>query len=123
MTTLRGSKQANSWQAKAAATAGKADMQVTIRLASDEQVKARNDLETGSGEVSTDLIIYWDLYRNGQLINDVYGENRVFMNGNEVVYEIGFPYMDNVSSLSLVPMYARTGGHEDEAIVIETSGQ
>ena len=123
VTTLRGSKQANSWQAKAAATAGKADMQVTIRLASDEQVKARNDLETGSGEVSTDLIIYWDLYRNGQLINDVYGENRVFMNGNEVVYEIGFPYMDNVSSLSLVPVYARTGAHTDEAIVIETSGQ
>ena len=121
--TLQGTLEINSWKAKATAVAGQADMQVTIRLSSDEQVKARNDLETGSGEVSTDLIIYWDLYRNGQLINDVYGENRVFMNGNEVVYEIGFPYMDNVSSLSLVPMYARTGAHTDEAIVIETSGQ
>ena len=121
--TLQGTLEINSWKAKATAVAGQVDMQVTIRLSSDEQVKARNDLETGSGEVSTDLIIYWDLYRNGQLINDVYGENRVFMNGNEVVYEIGFPYMDNVSSLSLVPMYARTGAHTDEAIVIETSGQ
>ena len=121
--TLQGTLEINSWKAKATAVAGQVDMQVTIRLSSDEQVKARNDLETGSGEVSTDLIIYWDLYRNGQLINDVYGENRVFMNGNEVVYEIGFPYMDNVNSLSLVPMYARTGAHTDEAIVIETSGQ
>ena len=96
---------------------------MTIRLSSDEQVKARNDLETGSGEVSTDLIIYWDLYKNHQPMNDVCGENRVFMDGDEVIYEIGFPYMDNVSSLSLVPMYARTGAHTDEAIVIETSGQ
>ena len=45
------------------------------------------------------------------------------MDGDEIVYEITFPRMDNVSALSLVPMYARTSAHEDEAIVIETSGQ
>ena len=121
--TLQGTLETDTWKAKAAATAGQADMQVIIRLTSDEQSKARNDLETGSGEVSTDLIIYWDLYKNHQPMNDVYGENRVFMDGDEIVYEITFPRMDNVSALSLVPMYARTGAHTDEAIVIETSGQ
>ena len=121
--TLQGTLETDTWKAKAAATAGQADMQVIIRLTSDEQSKARNDLETGSGEVSTDLIIYWDLYKNHQPMNDVYGENRVFMDGDDIVYEITFPRMDNVSALSLVPMYARTGAHTDEAIVIETSGQ
>ena len=58
---------------------------------------------------------------NGQPMNDVCGENRVFMDGDEVIYEIGFPRMDNTSSLSLVPVYARTGAHEDEAITLETS--
>lgn len=117
--TLRGSKQTKAWQAKASATAGKADMQAIIRLTSDEQSKARNELETGDGEISTDLIIYWDLYRNGQVMDDVYGENRVFMDGDEVVYEMLFPRMDNLSSLSLVPMYTRSGAHEDEAIALQ----
>ena len=121
--TLQGTLEINSWKAKATAVAGQADMQVTIRMTSDEQVKARNDLETGNGEVSTDLILYWDLYKNNLPMNDVSGENRVFMDDKEVIYEIGFPRMDNISSLSLVPMYARTGAHTDEAIIIETSGQ
>ena len=123
VTTLEGTLQTKDWQAKASATSGKADMQVTIRMTSDEQSKARKELETGDGEIATDLIIYWELYQGGQPLDDVYGENRAFMDGEEVVYEMRFPRMDDVSSLSLVPMYAQSGVHEDEALIIETSGQ
>ena len=123
VTTLEGTLQTKDWQAKASATSGKADMQVTIRMTSEEQSKARKELETGDGEIATDLIIYWELYQNGQPLDDVYGENRAFMDGEEVVYEMRFPRMDDVSALSLVPMYANSGVHEDEALVIETSGQ
>ena len=118
--TLQGSLETKAWKAEASATAGKADMQVTIRMVSDEQSKARNELETGDTEINTDLVIYWDLYRNAQPMTDAAGENRTFMDGDAVVYEIGFPRMDNTSSLSLVPVYSRTGAHEDEAITLET---
>ena len=122
LVTLQGTRQSEIWKARAEVSVGKVDMQAVIRLTSAEQAKARNELETGTAEVTTDLIIYWELYRNGKPM-DMYGENRVFMDGEEVVYETQFTRLDDVSSLSLVPMYARTGAHTDEAIVIETSGK
>ena len=123
LVTLQGALETQAWKARASMEVGKADMQVTIRMTSDDQLGARKALESGSGETNTDLVIYWDLYRHGQPINGLYGENRTFLEGEEVVYEIRFPRMDDLSGLSLVPEYARTGAHTDEAIVIETSGQ
>lgn len=121
LVTLEGAGKAGDWEAKADVNMGKVDMLATIRMTSAEQAQARNDLESGAGEIDTDLVLYWSLYRHGQPL-DVYGENRVYLEENdEVLYEMQFPLMEDISGLSLVPEYARTGAHTDEAIVIETN--
>ena len=117
--TVRGVARTGAGQAQAEMTMGKVDLYGTIRLASPEQFKARKDLEEDTGEIAADLLIYWDLYRNGQPL-EIYGENQVSLEGaDEVIYRMQFPYMDDLNGLQFVPQYARSGAHADEAIQLE----
>ena len=65
-----------------------------------------------------DVISCWNLYRNGELVSvDLFGASEVLTDG--LVFSVMFPYMEDLSGLSLVPEYSEAGEKPDEAIVLE----
>ena len=70
-------------------------------------------------ETCCNIIYYWNIYQNGQLISTHGTEGMSAVDKDKLVYELVLPRMDNVEGLTLVPEYSKSGEHLDEAISIE----
>ncbi len=113
---LQGTSPAKDYSATAEMMMGKVDITGTIRLISPEQAAEWTAWQEGEESDGTDLILGWNLYKDGEMVSgDLYGASYV---GEEdaVIFEVMFPYMDELSGLTIVPEYAKSGEHPDEAI-------
>ena len=69
------------------------------------------------------MIICWNLYQNGRPVScDLFGETTV-SNTEDIVFSVMFPFMDDLSGLTLVPEYSDAGEKPDEAIMLEPMDQ
>ena len=98
---------------------GKVDLKGIVRLVSPEQAASWIAWQEGEEETGTDVIGCWNLYQNGEPVSvDLCGASRV--NGTEeVIFEIMYPRMDDLSGLTLVPEYSLGGEKAEEAISLE----
>ena len=116
---LRGISPAGAYRAEAELFMGKVDLKGVVRLVSPEQAASWIAWQEGEEETGTDVIGCWNLYQNGEPVSvDLYGASRV--NGTEeVIFEIMYPRMDDLSGLTLVPEYSLGGEKAEEAIALE----
>ena len=116
---LQGASQAASYQAAAEVVIGNVDIKGTIRIVSPEQAASWIAWQEGEEGTGTDVISCWNLYQNGELVSaDLYGASEV-IGTDEVIFEVIYPHMDDISGLSLVPEYSEGGEKPDEAIALE----
>ena len=117
--SLRGVSPAGAYRAEAELFMGKVDLKGIVRLVSPEQAASWIAWQEGEEETGTDVIGCWNLYQNGEPVSvDLYGASRV--NGTEeVIFEIMYPRMDDLSGLTLVPEYSLGGEKAEEAIALE----
>ena len=121
--SLEGVSPATVYQARAILTAGKISLQGMIRLESPEQAASWLAWQGGEEETGTDVIASWNLYQNGELVSyDLFGAASV-IDTEGVLFEVMFPYMEDLSGLTLVPEYSEAGEKADEAIVLEPAKQ
>ena len=113
---LQGVSSAETCQARAEIARGKVDLKGTVRLISPEQAASWIAWQEGEEETGTDVIVCWNLYRNGEPVSiDLFAASRV--NGtDEVVFDVMFPYLEDINGLSLVPEYSQGGENFEEAI-------
>lgn len=116
---LRGVSPANAYRAEAELALGKLDLKGTVRVFSPEQTAGWLAMYEEEKDTGVDVILCWNLYRNGEPVSiDLYGASGV--NGtDELVFELMFPFMDDLSGLTLVPEYVEGGEKQDEAIPLE----
>ena len=94
------------------------DLKGTVVLISPEQAASWIAWQEGEEETGTDVIACWNLYQNGELVScDLSGASEVLTDG--VVFSVMFPYMEDLSGLTLVPEYSAGGEKPDEAIPLE----
>lgn len=117
---LQGASAAETWQAGAEFSAGKVDLAGTVRLVSKEQAGAWTAFRNGGSTGDVDLILSWVLYQNGQFATDVLSSQDAAGAGDESVYRLAFPRPEDLTGLSLVPVYAQGGEKPGEAIPLET---
>ena len=73
-------------------------------------------------DTGTDVISSWNLDQNGELVScDMFGASEV--HEDNVTFSLMFPFMENLSGLSLVPEYSKAGEKTDEAIILEPTVQ
>ena len=64
------------------------------------------------------MIACWNLYQNGEPVScDLSGASEVL--GDDVTFSVMFPFMEDLSGLTLVPEYSSAGEKPDEAIPLE----
>lgn len=115
---LQGAVSASGIAARAILYTGKVDLKGVVVLTSPEQAASWLAWQNGEEETGTDVISCWNLYRNGELVSvDLFGASEVLTDG--LVFSVMFPYMEDLSGLSLVPEYSEAGEKPDEAIVLE----
>ena len=114
---LQGASPADSYQARAEVAMGKIDMKGYVYLHSAEQAAAWLAWQEGEEETGADPIGGWTLYQNGEPVSaDLYGAFRVEEGTDEIVFEVMFPRMEDLSGLALVPDYTQSGEKPEEAI-------
>ena len=112
---LEGSSPAADYQAHAILCAGKITLRGTIVLTSPEQAASWIAWQEGAEETETDVIVCWNLYQDGELVSyDLFGASEVLEDG--VVFSVMFPYMEDLSGLTLVPEFSSAGEKPEEAI-------
>ena len=115
---LSGVSTVESYQARAFMYIGKVDLKGIVVLTSPEQAASWHAWQEGADSTGTDVISCWNLYQNGELVScDLYGESAV--NEDDVTFAVMFPFMEDVSGLTLVPEYSDAGEKPDEAIALE----
>lgn len=120
---LQGDSPAAAYQARTILYMGKIDLKGIVVITSPEQAASWIAWQEGKESTGTDVIACWNLYQNGELVSaDLFGESAV--NGtDEVVFSVMYPYIDDLSGLTLVPEYSEAGEKMDEAIRLETASQ
>ena len=115
---LSGVSTVESYQARAFMYIGKVDLKGIVVLTSPEQAASWLAWQEGADSTGTDVISCWNLYQNGELVScDLFGESAV--NEDDVTFAVMFPFMEDVSGLTLVPEYSDAGEKPDEAIALE----
>lgn len=116
-TSLKGSNTAADYQAVAAMEQGLIDLKGTITVTcSDLWATQMNDWEA----TGADMINAWNLYQNGVRISSDGTERISCADETTLVYYLLYPRMNSLDGLTLVPEYARSGEHMDEALTIQT---
>ncbi len=116
---LQGESQAESCRAQAELAMGKVDLKGTVRLISPEQAASWRSWQEGEEGTGTDVIACWNLYQNGEPVSfDLFGAI-IADDTDEIIFEVMFPRMDDLSGLSLVPEYSEGGEKPEEAILLE----
>ena len=116
-TALKGSNTAADYQAVAAMEQGLIDLKGTITVTcSDLWATQMNDWEA----TGADMINAWNLYQNGVRISSDGTEGISCADETTLVYYLQYPRMNSLDGLTLVPEYARSGEHMDEALTIQT---
>ena len=112
---LQGDSPAAAYQARTILYMGKIDLKGIVVITSPEQAASWIAWQEGKESTGTDVIACWNLYQNGELVSaDLFGESAV--NGtDEVVFSVMYPYIDDLSGLTLVPEYSEAGEKMDEA--------
>ena len=119
---LQGVSPATAYQARAILYEGQADLKGLVVLTSPEQAASWLAWQEGEEGTGTDVIACWNLYQNGELVSyDLFGASEVFE--DDVTFAVMFPYMEDLSGLSLVPEYSDAGEKPEEAIVLEPMEQ
>lgn len=119
---LQGVSPAEAYQARAILYMGKVDLKGIIILTSPEQAASWLAWQEGEEETGTDVISCWNLYQNGELVSyDLFGETAV--NEEDVTFAVMFPFMEDLSGLTLIPEYSEAGEKPDESIVLEPMDQ
>ena len=115
---LSGVSTVESYQARAFMYIGKVDLKGIVVLTSPEQAASWHAWQEGADSTGTDVISCWNLYQNGELVScDLFGESAV--NEDDVTFAVMFPFMEDISGLTLVPEYSDAGEKPDEAIALE----
>ena len=115
---LQGTGSGSDYQARAILYTGKVDLKGIVILTSPEQAASWLAWENEGEGTGTDVIGGWNLYQNGELIfADLDGSTETLTDG--VAFSVMFPWMEDLSGLTLVPEYSETGEKLDEAIVLE----
>ena len=115
---LQGTSPTADYQARAILYMGKVDLKGAVILTSPEQAASWLAWQEGEEETGTDVISCWNLYQNGELISyDLFGASEVLTDG--VAFSVMFPFMEDLSGLTLVPEYSAAGEKTDEAIILE----
>ncbi len=118
---LQGTSPASAYQARAILYTGKVDLKGAVILTSPEQAASWQAWQEGE-EGGTDVIGCWNLYQNGELVScDLFGASEVLSDG--VAFSVMFPFMEDLSGLTLVPEYSEAGEKPDEAIDLEPANQ
>lgn len=120
---LQGISAAADYDAQAVLYAGRADLKGLVTLTSPQQAAAWLSWQMGGDGTGTDVIVCWDLYRDGELLSfDLCGKTEV--NGTEgVTYAFMFPYTEDLDGLALVPEYGSGGEQPGEAILLEPAAR
>ena len=119
---LQGVSPAADYQAHAILYMGKVDLKGTVILISPEQAASWLAWQEGEEETGTDVIACWNLYQNSELVScDLFGASEVLTDG--VAFSVMFPFMEDLSGLTLVPEYSEGGEKPDEAIILEPFAQ
>ena len=120
---LQGDSPAAAYQARTILYMGKIDLKGIVVITSAGPHASWIAWQEGKESTGTDVIACWNLYQNGELVSaDLFGESAV--NGtDEVVFSVMYPYIDDLSGLTLVPEYSEAGEKMDEAIRLETASQ
>lgn len=110
---LYGKGKMEAYEVQADLNVGRVDMKGVLSLASEEQAEGWATRDPG-----TDLILGWNLYRNGQRICAA-GEQEVFAAGTgTILFELRYPLAEGIDGLTLVPEYEKSGEHPEEAVAI-----
>ena len=115
---LQGVSPAAGYQARAILYTGRADLKGLVILTSPEQAASWLAWQEGEEETGTDVIACWNLYQNGEPVScDLSGASEVL--ADDVTLSVMFPFMEDLSGLTLVPEYSSAGEKPDEAIPLE----
>ncbi len=115
---LQGVSSAAACQARAVLYMGQVSLKGIVILTSPEQAASWLAWQEGEEGTGTDVISCWNLYQNGELVScDLDGASEVLTDG--VAFSVMFPFMDDLSGLTLVPEYSDAGEKPDEAIALE----
>lgn len=119
---LQGNSPDALYQARAILYIGKVDLKGIVILTSPEQAASWLAWQEGKEGTGTDVISSWNLYQNGELVSyDLFGASEV--HEDDVTFSVMFPFMEDLSGLSLVPEYSGAGEKTDEAIILEPMDQ
>ncbi len=116
-TALKGSNTAADYQAVAAMEQGLVDLKGTITVTCPAVWGTQITTMEDHG---ADMILSWNLYQNGVLISNEGTEGVRCIAETTLEYQLLYPHMANLDSLTLVPEYTRSGEHMDEALTIQT---
>ena len=119
---LQGNSSVTAYQARVILYIGKVDIKGIVILTSPEQAASWLAWQEGKEETGTDVISCWNLYQNGELVSyDLFGASEAL--ADDVTFSVMFPFMEDLSGLSLVPEYREAGEKPDEAIILEPMHQ
>lgn len=118
-TALKGSNTAADYQAVAAMEQGLVDLKGTITVTCPAVWGTQITTMEDHG---ADMILSWNLYQNGVLISNEGTEGVRCIAETTLEYQLLYPHMANLDSLTLVPEYTRSGEHMDEALTMQTTG-
>ena len=92
-------------------------------MTSPEQAASWLAWQEGEEETGTDVIVSWNLYQHGEPVStDLFGETAV-TGMEDLTFAVMYPFMEDLSGLTLVPEYAGAGEKPDEAIALEPMAQ
>lgn len=118
-TALKGSNDVADYQAVAAMEQGLVDLKGTITVTCPAVWGTQITTMEDHG---ADMILSWNLYQNGVLISNEGTEGVRCIAETTLEYQLLYPHMANLDSLTLVPEYTRSGEHMDEALTMQTTG-
>ena len=115
---LQGTSPATDYRALAVLYMGKVALKGTVILTSPEQAASWRAWQEGEEGTGTDVIACWNLYQHGEPVScDLYGASEVLTDG--VAFSVMFPFMEDLSGLTLVPEYSSGGEKPGEEIILE----
>ena len=117
LTRLKGSISGSNYTAMAELTAGHIDLRGKITITCpDAWIQV---WKTWENPDHIDMIEDWYLYVNGEIISEN-GVQGVGISGeNQLVYEVLFDAMNDLTGISLVPVYQNQQPHMEEAITLK----
>ena len=119
---LAGETRAEQMKAGAELVMGSVDMTGEVRIISAEQAASWNaffnDEEDESG---TDVIVMWNLYRNGEMVSYDLDNSNWTEGDEEIVFKVRYPALEDLSGLTLVPEYGAAGEKPEEAIPLKVT--